>query len=152
MDPSRVEKFLHRIGGLKHACDLDLLIFFARHPRALVTSEQLASWLGYELSQIADSLEVLLSTGLLTRMLNPAHAARLYILDVNAGGDWFPEFLALASTRAGRLAMREALARRVSNAHSGPHARVARPVGALRRPQPFVVRRSPDDMSGVKAG
>jgi hypothetical protein len=31
-------------------CDLDLLIFFARHPRILLASEQLAVLLGYESS------------------------------------------------------------------------------------------------------
>jgi hypothetical protein len=152
MSPSSAEEFLNRTGFLKHSCDLDLLVFFARHPHALVTSEQLAPWLGYELSQVADSLEVLMRAGLLTRTQNPAHAARLYVLDITTGGDWFPEFLALASTRAGRLAMREALSHRASNALKTPDARVARPVGASRRPRPFVVRRSSDDRSGVKAG
>ena len=152
MSLSSAQVFLNRIGVLKHSCDLDLLVFFARHPRALLTSEQLASWLGYELVQVADSLEVLMRAGLLTRTQNPAHAARLYVLDFNTGGDWFPEFLALASTRVGRLAMREALSHRVSNAPKTPDARIARPVGASRRPRPFVVRRSSDDRSGVKAG
>lgn len=91
---------------LKHPCDLDLLLFFSRHPRALVTSEQLSSWLGYELAQIAESLDVLLSAGILTRTQNPAHAARLYVLSTAVvGGGSFPSLLHLASTRTGRLAI-----------------------------------------------
>jgi hypothetical protein len=66
------ERLLKRVALLRHPCDLDLLVFFARHPRALITSEQLAVWLGYELKQIADSLEVLLNADVLTRAQNPS--------------------------------------------------------------------------------
>jgi hypothetical protein len=87
---------LDRIGVLKPACDLDLLVFFARHPRALLTSEQLAAWLGYELKQIAESLEVLLEAGLLARTQNPTHAARMYVFSIGgstigATGNPLPE-------------------------------------------------------------
>ena len=76
MDADGIERLLDRIRLLTHPCDLDLLLFFARHPRALVTSEQLAAWLGYELPQMAHSLDVLLEGKLLTRTQNRAHAAR----------------------------------------------------------------------------
>jgi hypothetical protein len=72
------DRLLDRIGMLRHPCDLDLLLFVARHPRTLITSKQIAAWLGYELKQIADSLEVLLEGGLRTRRQNPTHAARRY--------------------------------------------------------------------------
>jgi hypothetical protein len=60
-------RLLDRIGVLNNPCDLDLVIFFAGHPRSLLASESLASFLGYELKEIADSLDTLLAAGLLTR-------------------------------------------------------------------------------------
>lgn len=131
-------RLLDRIGALKHACDLDLLVFFARHPRALLTSEQLAAWLGYDLQQIAESLELLLGAGILTRTQNPTHAARLYVFSSEGpGGGWLSTLLTLASTRAGRLSMIEELSRRASEADDAPVARKPR---ASTRPRPFVVR------------
>ena len=110
-------RLLDQIAVLRRGCDLDLLIFFARHPRSLLASESLAGFLGYDLKEVAESLEVLLSAGLLTRTQTPAHAARLYVLAVegtNGGStaEWLPSLVALASTREGRLALREALTHR----------------------------------------
>ena len=68
--------------GIKHLCDVDLLVFFARHPRALLASEQLAAYTGYSLQQIAESLEVLVHLGVLSRTTNSAHAARMYIFSL----------------------------------------------------------------------
>ena len=105
-------RLLDRIGVLNNACDLDLLVFFARHPRSLLASESLASFLGYDLKQIADSLETLLAAGLLTRTQTTAHAARLYVFALEAtNGDWLPPLVERASTREGRLALRQALPR-----------------------------------------
>jgi hypothetical protein len=113
MNREDARRLLDRIGVLRHPCDLDLLMFFARHPRTLLSSDSLASFLGCELKQLAESLELLLEAGLLTRTQTTAHAARLYVLAADSGGDaWFPALLALASTRPGRLALRETLARR----------------------------------------
>ena len=143
---------LDRIGVLKHACDLDLLVFFARHPRALLTSEQLAAWLGYELKQIAESLEILLEAGVLARTQNPTHAARLYVFSIGgSSGGWLPALLNLASTRPGRLSMIEELSRRASKATNDPVARSARHTRAMTRPRPFVVRQS-DETSKTKTG
>ncbi|MFN2447459.1 MAG: hypothetical protein ABR606_17975 [Vicinamibacterales bacterium] len=146
-------RVLDRIGGLKHACDLDLLVFFARHPRTLLTSEQLAAWLGYELNQIAESLEMLLGAGLLTRTQNPTHAARMYVFVVgDSSNDWVPPLMTLASTRAGRLAVREELSRRASKDTDGPVGHADRQTRARTRLRPFVVRRQPDETSGTKVG
>jgi hypothetical protein len=83
------DRLLDRIGMLRHPCDLDLLLFVARHPRTLITSKQIAAWLGYELKQIADSLEVLLEGGLRTRRQNPTHAARMYVFAIGGtAGGW----------------------------------------------------------------
>ena len=117
MNHEDARHLLDRIGVLRHPCDLDLLIFFARHPRSLLASESLASFLGYDLKEIADSLDVLLSARLLTREQTSAHAARLYVFvgddtDGEEKGDWLASLLALASTREGRLALRQTLTRR----------------------------------------
>lgn len=109
MKASEAANLLQRIGVLRSRCDLDLLIFFARHPTALLTSEQLAHWLGHELKAIAVSLDVLLDAGLIERNQNPAHAARMYVFRDSVGGGWLPSLLRLAKTRAGRLALIEAL-------------------------------------------
>lgn len=91
---------------LRHPSDLDLLIFFARHPRSLLSSEQLATFLGYGAKDIATSLDLLLETGFLTRTPNPKHAARMYVFAVNSpGGGWLSALKDLASTRAGRVAL-----------------------------------------------
>lgn len=126
-------RLLEQIAVLKHACDLDLLIFFARHPRSLLTSESLRGFLGYDLKDIAKSLEVLLAAGLLTRSQTPAHAARLYVLagdGTNAGttSRWLSALVAFASTREGHLALREALPLRRCDG-DGPVARSERQEG-----------------------
>jgi len=100
------------IGLLRSRCDLDLLVFFARHPCAMLTSELLATFLGYELAEIAESLDVLLGAGLLTRHQTPAHAARMYLFAGPADPDgWLSRLVRLASTREGRLALRATLGR-----------------------------------------
>ena len=113
-------RLLDRIGVLNNPCDLDLLVFFAGHPRSLLASESLASFLGYDLKEIADSLDTLLAAGLLTRAQSSAHAARLYVFaihDANGGTDrqtkgWLPSLLTAAATREGRLVLRRALVQR----------------------------------------
>ena len=146
-------RLLDRIAVLQHPCDLDLLLFFARHPRALITSEQLAAWLGYELKQMADSLEVLLNAAVLTRTQNPTHAARMYVFDIRSpGGGWLPSLLALASTREGRLAMREVLARRAPKQSDGPTPPQASNAAGTYRPRPVVVRRHQDQDPDTMAG
>ena len=114
---------LERASILRRAADLDLLVFFGRHPRALLTSEQIAAFLGYEITQIAESLELLLEARILTRGQNPNHAARLYVLasDHDSGG-WLPGLLQLAASRKGRLALLTALSERRSHGSAGPVA------------------------------
>jgi hypothetical protein len=101
---------LNRIPALQRPCDLDLLVFFARHWRTLVSSEQLARLLGYPLKEIARSRDVLVAAGLLTRAHDPARPQRMYELDpgcLDAGP--LPAIVTLASTPAGRLSLRRAL-------------------------------------------
>lgn len=124
MNPEDPGDLLDRIGVLRSRCDLDLLVFFARHPNCLLDSESLAAFLGYDLPGIAESLDVLLTAGLLQRTQTPAHAARLYVF-VTGGpiGGWLPALLDLASTRPGRLALRDALAGRSPGGASSAEAR-----------------------------
>jgi predicted transcriptional regulator len=103
---------LDRAAVLREAADFDLLVFFARHPHTLLASETLAALLGYELKDIARSLEALLECGLLKRTQTSAHAARLYVFAADAPHEWVPPLLKMATTRAGRLALRQLLANR----------------------------------------
>jgi len=94
---------LDRIRGIRDACDLDLLLFFYRHPRALLTSEQFIAWLGYDREQIAKSLARLIEAGLVTRSQNPSHAAGLYVLELRGEpGELLSSLLNVATTREGR--------------------------------------------------
>src|SRR5437867_8063794 len=64
MTPKRIGDLLDRIGCLRHPCDLDLLLFFSRHPRAYLITERLAEYVGYELPQVAQSLETVITAAL----------------------------------------------------------------------------------------
>ena len=78
-----------------------LLLFFHRHPRAILTSERLAAFVGYDLNQLARSLDLLTDAGLLQRSQNPTHAARLYVLKTTETG-WLASVVDIASTPEGR--------------------------------------------------
>jgi hypothetical protein len=103
MDTQDLGSLLERIGAIREACDLDLLLFFHRHPRALLTGEQLVSYLGYDRERIEDSIERLIEAGLLTRSQNPARAARLYVLELGGvPGKLLSSLARIAATREGR--------------------------------------------------
>ena len=124
MDSAR--RLLDQIDDLlRHPCDLDLLIFFARHPRTLMANEQLAVLLGYEFTQIAGSLDRLQGAGLLTLLENPTYTARMYVFTVrDPSAEWLPDLLQLGSTREGRLALIGALRHRLAGTTGGPAAGV----------------------------
>jgi hypothetical protein len=110
MKDDHIRRLLDQIGVLRRPCDLDLLLFFIRHPRALLSSDQIAAFLGYEVKRLGESLDVLVTAELLTRTQTPTSAARMYVFAVGGPhGDWLPSLVELASTREGRLAMRAAL-------------------------------------------
>ena len=101
---------LKGVPGLQRPCDFDLLMFLAKHPRTLMTSEQLARLLGYQLKEIAQSLDVLINARLLTRAQNLPRLARMYVFKTDGtNGGWLTTFVEFASTREGRLALRRAL-------------------------------------------
>lgn len=94
---------LDRIRSIRHACDLDLLLFFHRHPCALLTSEQLVAYLGYDREQLAKSLDGLIEAGLLTRSQSSSRVARLYVLELSGTtGDLLASLLKIAGKRQGR--------------------------------------------------
>ena len=102
-DLKEISRLLSRTPAVRNACDLDLLLFLRRHPRTLLTSEQLAAFAGYDIQEIAKSLEAFIEAGLLERTQNPMHAARMYLLVTDGpenGG--IRDLLELASTRNGR--------------------------------------------------
>ena len=135
---------LDRIPALQRRSDVDLLMFFVKHPRTLMSSEQLARLLGYELNGIAQSLDVLLDSGLLTRTQNPTRPARLYVFAPDQGsGAWLRDFVEFASTRDGRLALQRALPRPAGGTAGLP----LKPGNGLTAPggaRPFLVRRQPN--------
>src|SRR2546429_6867905 len=99
----RIGDLLDRIGCLKHPCDLDLLLFFDRHPRAFLIRERLAEYVGYDLTQVEDSLETLITAGLLRRSPDSTHPAQLYVLTRGSTlGGWLSSLLRIAPTPAVR--------------------------------------------------
>lgn len=108
-------------------CELDLLVFLYRHPRTLLTNEQLAAFVGYDMKQIAKSIDAFIEAGLLVRTQNSLHAARLLVLeDEESGG--LETLLRMASTREGRRDILQVLAPRRPN----PPTDLPRAKGRLR--------------------
>jgi DNA-binding MarR family transcriptional regulator len=136
VDHDQARQLIDRISVLRQSSDLDLLIFFARHPRTLMASEQLAALTGYRLQQTADSLEVLLKAGLITRSQKAPSASRLYVFVPAAGAEWIHEIFTLATTRPGRVALRCALAARSQAPPGAPAEKVPEVPG----PRPVLVR------------
>ncbi len=109
--PDEIRRLLTQVTVIQSACDLDLLVFLHRHPRTLLTSEQLAGLVGYSLKDMAKALDTVIEAGLLARTAQQsAHAARmlLLLLDGPQGGG-VKRLLELASTRQGRQKILEAL-------------------------------------------
>jgi DNA-binding MarR family transcriptional regulator len=103
---------LHRVPALQHPSDLDLLVFFAKHPHTLLSTEHIARLLGYPIKEIARSLDALLAAGLVTRaqQQNRTRCARMYVFSpTDETGDVLAALVEQASTREGRVALRVAL-------------------------------------------
>jgi DNA-binding MarR family transcriptional regulator len=107
---------LFESAGIQHPCDVDLLVFFHRHPRVLLTSEQLAARTGYDLKRVARSLDFLIERGLLRRRLNHARVARGYFFRADGGEDWVERLLRLGLTPDGRSLLIRRLRERASRA------------------------------------
>jgi DNA-binding MarR family transcriptional regulator len=115
MEIKYVEELLES-SGTQHPCDLDLLVFFHRHPRVLLTSEQLAARTGYDLKQVARSLDFLIERGLLRRRLNHGRVARVYFFRTDGGEAWVERLLRLGLTPDGRRVLIRQLRERASRA------------------------------------
>jgi DNA-binding MarR family transcriptional regulator len=111
--PGEVKRLLARIPLIEDACHLDLLLFLYRHPRALLTSAQLADFVGYNLKDIAKALDAFIEAGLLERTAQQStHAARMFLLLLDAPNeDDVRAILELASTRSGRRSILQSLTR-----------------------------------------
>lgn len=98
-----IKRLLARAPMIQGACELDLLVFLHRHPRTLLTNEQLAAFVGYDMKRVATAIDAFVDAGLLERTQNPKHAARmcLLLLDGSQGGG-LKELVEVASTRPGR--------------------------------------------------
>jgi hypothetical protein len=140
----QARNLLDRVGVLRHPCDLDLLLFFARHPHTLMASEQLASMTGYGLQQAADSLDRLLKAELLTPTQNPTHAARMYVFAARTNDGSLSPLLEFASTRHGRVALRQVLVPPPGGRTNGLTAPVASDAPPAQGTRPFLVRRRTD--------
>jgi hypothetical protein len=127
--PGEIKRLVTRLRVVQEACDLDLLVFLYRHPRALLTSEQLAGFAGYNLKQIAKALDRFIEAGLVERTAQQsAHAARMFHLLLDRPhGDDMRALLELASTRAGRQSVLEALNGRPSpRSGAGPKLKMVK--------------------------
>jgi len=102
MTSRQLRQLLERSNVLRHACDVDLLLFFYRHPQSLLTSDQLAAFVGYGLPQIAKSLDALIAAGVIERSQNPTHYARMYRLLRGSPDGWLAAIVKVAGTREGR--------------------------------------------------
>jgi hypothetical protein len=109
--------------GLRDACELDLLLFFSRHPRVVLSSEQLATYVGYELPQVARALDRLLGAGLLKRALNQGAPGRMYVLEVDHAEQWLDPLRRMCATPDGRHALKVLLKQRQSQNGDPSHRR-----------------------------
>lgn len=92
-----------QIGPLRNPCDLEVLLFFSRHSRSLLTSGKLAEYVGYDAKQVGSSLDRLVAAGVLTRSQNATHEARLYVLVPSPLPPWLKSLLtrALSAVKVG---------------------------------------------------
>lgn len=100
---------------LDQPCDLDLLLFFHRHRRALLALDDLATRAGYPREQVRESLRVLRRNGFLVwskARIEAGRTARLYEFVPPVREPLLNAFCWLASSADGRRAVRRALAQR----------------------------------------
>jgi hypothetical protein len=100
--------------GIRTACEFDLLLFFSRHPRVVLSKEQLATYVGHEVHEVARALELLLDAGLLKGVLNRNVATGMYILPVDRVAQWLEPVRRLCAAPDGRHALRTSLKERRS--------------------------------------
>jgi hypothetical protein len=109
--PEELKRLLACTPFIQNACDLDLLAFLHRHPCTLLTNEQLAGFVGYNIEDIVRALDAFMKARLLRRTTPQLmHAARMFLLLLNGPpGGSVRALLESAGTREGRRAILEAL-------------------------------------------
>ncbi len=106
-----IRSMLAHIRVIRYACDLDLLMFFFRHPCALLSVEQVAAQVGYARERVEESLDALIDSGLVKHSESPSHAARLYALQLGGPpGEQVTPILQIAATHEGRRKVMRLLA------------------------------------------
>ena len=109
-DREEIKRLLAQTSVIRNGCDLDLLVFLYRHPRTLLTSEQIAAFVGRDMKLVAQALDAFIAAGFVERLHNPTHAARMYLLVVHGPeGKGLKTVLELASTRQGSCEILEIL-------------------------------------------
>jgi hypothetical protein len=142
MDRARI--LLEAIPALQRHCDLDLVVFFARHPHTLTDSKLFALLLGYPLNEIAQSLDTLLAAGLLTQAQHPTCQARMYVFAAVDTNEALRAIVELAATREGRSALRRALALSPAGRRDTLAPQAADDAAALAGTRPFLVGYTPE--------
>jgi hypothetical protein len=126
-DPVTIE-LLQRAeaAGIREACEFDLLLFFAQHPRVVLRAEQIATYVGHEVEHVARALEQMLSASILRQALSPGGGGTMYVLAADQLKEWLEPVRRLCATPDGRHALRALLKERQSQTHksngSGHHA------------------------------
>lgn len=118
------------MGPICHPCELDLLLFFHRFPRVLLTSETLAQYVGYDIKQVGRSLEALIAARLISRSLNPSHDARFYVLTGDHPDQWLHVMLSVAALPNGRARLIRILKERGSRERPKMGGKRGSPSGA----------------------
>ena len=65
--PNEIKRLLVKHAIVRSVCELNGLVFLHRHPRILLTSEQLAEFVGYPLKHIAKTREIFIDARFLER-------------------------------------------------------------------------------------
>lgn len=114
-DPVTMEALrLVEAAGIRETYEFDLLLFFLRHPRVVLSSEQLATYVGHEVQHVARALEVMLGARLLEQGGSPAVAGRMYVLALDHVVERLEPVRRLCATTDGRHALRTLLKERRS--------------------------------------
>ena len=117
-DPATIE-LLQRVeaAGIREACEFDLLLFFARHPRVVLRPDQIATYVGHEVEHVARGLEQMLSASILKQALSPGGGGTMYVLAADQLKEWLEPVRRLCVTPDGRHALRTLLKERQTSTH-----------------------------------
>jgi hypothetical protein len=112
-DPVTIQVLgLIEAAGLRETCHLDLLLFFSRHPRVVLSSEQLAIYVGHDAGNVARALEMMLGASLLTQVQNAGGPGMMYVFEAHHLDAWLEPLRGLCNTPDGRRALRTLLKER----------------------------------------